>query len=126
MTNLHINQNPAIASPAMGPAQAFGGTNNSSSNGPSNSKAIAQTVEESLNDPQLASHPTTWDIDQVAYWLRWCGYGNVVPSFVGKWLVISYPTSIRPRFLLFETKLILQISFQQTTRFPAQFSWSST
>ncbi|KAF9306896.1 polar growth protein [Mortierella antarctica] len=82
MTNLHINQNPAIASPAMSPAQGFGGANNNSSNGPSNSKAIAQTVEESLNDPQLANHPSTWDIDQVAYWLRWCGYGNVVPSFV--------------------------------------------
>ncbi|KAG0334936.1 polar growth protein [Podila humilis] len=89
MGNMHINQNPMIASPKMGPTHGFGGNtnnnntgNNNSGNGPSNSKAIAQTVEESLNDPQLANHPTTWDIDQVAYWLRWCGYGNVVPSFV--------------------------------------------
>ncbi|KAF9430941.1 polar growth protein [Podila epigama] len=48
----------------------------------SNSKAIAQTVEESLNDPELSGHPSTWSIQQVAYWLRWCGFASVQESFI--------------------------------------------
>ncbi|KAF9182038.1 polar growth protein [Haplosporangium sp. Z 767] len=84
MNNMHINQNPGIASPPMGPGRsAFGGTSGSSTpNGAPNSKIIAQNVEESLSDPQLGGHPSTWTIDQVAYWLRWCGFGNVAPSFI--------------------------------------------
>ncbi|KAG9322788.1 hypothetical protein KVV02_005536 [Mortierella alpina] len=84
MSNMHINQNPAIASPPMGSNRAaFGPSSGSSTpNGQSNSKIIAQTVEESLSDRQLAGHPSTWNIDQVAYWLRWCGFSSVVSSFI--------------------------------------------
>ncbi|KAI8596638.1 hypothetical protein EDD21DRAFT_241653 [Dissophora ornata] len=84
INNMHIHQNPDIASPPMGSTRSgFSGSAHSSTNMP-NSKVIAHSVEESLNDPQLAGHPTSWSIDQVAYWLRWCGFSSVVPSFVGK------------------------------------------
>ncbi|KAF8929357.1 polar growth protein [Haplosporangium bisporale] len=76
---MHINQNPAIASPSMGSTRGFSGS--SSSNGTPN-KVTPQTVEESMNDPQLAGHPSLWSIEQVAYWLRWCGFASVVPSFI--------------------------------------------
>ncbi|KAG0033447.1 polar growth protein [Podila clonocystis] len=79
LSNMHINQNPAIASPSMGSTRGF--STGSSSTGTSN-KVTAQTVEESLNDPQLADHPSLWSIEQVAYWLRWCGFASVVPSFI--------------------------------------------
>ncbi|KAF9934966.1 polar growth protein [Linnemannia zychae] len=85
LNNMHIHPNPSIASPPMGPSSSiFGGTPNNTgpSNGASNSKVLAQTVEESLREPQLAGHPTLWSIEQVAYWLRWCGFNSVVGSFV--------------------------------------------
>lgn len=47
---------------------------------------IAQNVEESLGDPQLAGHPSTWSIEQVGHWLRICGFGAVAGSFVGKFI----------------------------------------
>ncbi|KAI7822934.1 hypothetical protein BC939DRAFT_173958 [Gamsiella multidivaricata] len=83
MSNMHIHQNPAIASPSMGSIRGgLGDSANSSSNGALTSQAITQSVDESLNDPQLAGHPSAWSIEQVAYWLRWCGFGSVAPSFV--------------------------------------------
>ncbi|KAI1313911.1 polar growth protein [Mortierella claussenii] len=85
LNNMHIQQNPAIASPSMGSTRGgFGGgpVNSGTTDGTPTSKVIAQSVEESLNDPQLAGHPSGWSIEQVAYWLRWCGFGTVVPSFV--------------------------------------------
>ncbi|KAF9922302.1 polar growth protein [Linnemannia zychae] len=84
MNNMHIHQNPGSPPPSSG-RSGFGPPSSGASTpsgGASNSKAIAQSVEESLNDPQLAGHPSTWSIDQVAYWLRWCGFGNVAPSFI--------------------------------------------
>ncbi|KAF9119866.1 polar growth protein [Mortierella sp. 14UC] len=82
-SNMHIHQNPTIGSPPMGPGRSlFGGSNNGRSNNVPNSKVLAQTVEESLNEPQLAGHPAAWSIEQVAYWLRWCGFDSVVGSFV--------------------------------------------
>ncbi|KAF9576015.1 polar growth protein [Mortierella alpina] len=84
MSRLHIQHNSNMASPAMGSTRGgFGGTHSSTaSNATPNSKVISQSVEESLNDPQLSGHPSTWSIDQVAYWLRLCGFGGVAPSFV--------------------------------------------
>ncbi|KAF9333708.1 polar growth protein [Linnemannia elongata] len=84
MNNMHIHQNPAIASPPPSGRNGFGSSSGAStpSGGAPNSKVIAQSVEESLNDPQLAGHPSTWSIDQVAYWLRWCGFGSIAPSFI--------------------------------------------
>ncbi|KAF9578777.1 polar growth protein, partial [Lunasporangiospora selenospora] len=88
MGDMRLNQEPQIASPSMTSTKsAFAGGSGSSTpnggNGGSNSKAIAQAVEDSLSDPQLTGHPSGWTIDQVSYWLRWCGFGSVVPSFVG-------------------------------------------
>ncbi|KAF9343508.1 polar growth protein, partial [Mortierella sp. AD094] len=85
MYDMHINQNPTIGSPPPGPDRSvFGG--NSSSNLASNAspggKVSPQTVEESLNNPELAGHPSNWSIDQVAFWLRWCGFDGVVSSFI--------------------------------------------
>ncbi|KAG9327600.1 hypothetical protein KVV02_003845 [Mortierella alpina] len=84
LSRLHIQHNSSVASPAMGSTRGgFGGAHNSTaSNSTPNSKIIAQSVDESLNDPQLSGHPSTWSIDQVAYWLRLCGFGGVAPSFV--------------------------------------------
>ncbi|KAG0212922.1 polar growth protein [Mortierella sp. GBA30] len=84
VSQMHIQQNPNIASPSMGSTRGgYGGTLSSTpSNATSNSKFIGQSVDESLNDPQLSGHPSTWSIDQVAHWLRLCGFGGVVPSFV--------------------------------------------
>ncbi|KAF9291312.1 polar growth protein [Mortierella alpina] len=83
LSRLHIQHNSNIASPAMGSTRGgFGGAHNTASNSTPNSKIIAQSVDESLNDPQLSGHPSTWSIDQVAYWLRLCGFGGVAPSFV--------------------------------------------
>ncbi|KAG0369104.1 polar growth protein, partial [Mortierella sp. AD032] len=83
LNNMHIHQNPTIASPPMGQGRSlFGGPNNGGSNNVPNSKVLAQIVEESLNEPQLAGHPTAWSIEQVAYWLRWCGFDGVIDSFV--------------------------------------------
>jgi hypothetical protein len=86
MSNLHIHPSPTIASPSIGSTRGgFGGSiSGSPSNGGSNSKIIAQNVEDSLNDPQLAGHPSTWSIEQVAYWLRLCGFGSVASSFIGE------------------------------------------
>ncbi|KAI1309708.1 polar growth protein [Mortierella claussenii] len=85
VNNMHISQNPSIGSPAPGPGTArYGGgsSGNSTPGGSSNGKVSAQTVEESLNDSQLSGHPSAWTIDQVAYWLRWCGFDSVVSSFI--------------------------------------------
>ncbi|KAG0367090.1 polar growth protein [Gamsiella multidivaricata] len=86
MSNMHINQNPSIGSPPSGPGRsAFGGSSANSvpnAGGSSNGKVSVQTIEESLNDPQLSGHPSAWSIDQVAYWLRWIGYDNIIPSFI--------------------------------------------
>ncbi|KAG0041250.1 polar growth protein [Gryganskiella cystojenkinii] len=86
VNNMHISQNPSISSPPMGGGRgAYGVASSPSQNGgsnSSNSKVIAQTVEDSLNEPQLSGHPTSWSIDQVAFWLRFCGFAQVVPSFV--------------------------------------------
>jgi hypothetical protein len=86
LSNMHIHQNPTIASPPAGSVRGgYGGSiRNGVSNTAPNSKLIAQGVEESLNDPQLAGHPSLWSIDQVAYWLELCGFGNVATSFIGK------------------------------------------
>lgn len=89
LNNMHIHQNPTIASPSMGgqgTRTTYGGSsgNVGSNGGVPNSKVLAQTVEDSLNEPQLAGHPAAWSIEQVAYWLRWCGFDSVVGSFVGK------------------------------------------
>ncbi|KAG0235156.1 polar growth protein [Actinomortierella wolfii] len=77
MANLHLSQQ----STAMGGGRSGYNSPAPSSNG-SNSKVIAQAVEESLNDPQLSGHPSTWSIEQVAYWLRWIGFDSVVGSFM--------------------------------------------
>ncbi|KAK3815826.1 MAG: hypothetical protein J3R72DRAFT_427490 [Linnemannia gamsii] len=80
-----VDRNPAIASPPPSNGRnVFGPSSGAStpSGGAPNSKVIAQSVEESLNDPQLVGHPSTWSIDQVAYWLRWCGFANIAPSFI--------------------------------------------
>ncbi|KAG0052285.1 polar growth protein [Linnemannia elongata] len=87
LNNMHIHQNPSIASPSMGgqgTRTTYGGSsgNVGSNGGVPNSKVLAQTVEDSLNEPQLAGHPAAWSIEQVAYWLRWCGFDSVVGSFV--------------------------------------------
>ncbi|KAF9197116.1 polar growth protein [Haplosporangium sp. Z 11] len=84
VSNMHIHQNPAIAGPSMGSTRTgLGGPSNSTaSNSVIHTKNIDQTVEESLNDPQLAGHPSSWSIEQVAYWLSWCGFESVAPSFV--------------------------------------------
>ncbi|KAF8946285.1 polar growth protein [Haplosporangium gracile] len=87
LNNMHIHQNPTIASPptgGQGARNTYGGAsgNVGSIGGVPNSKVLAQTVEESLNEPQLAGHPAAWSIEQVAYWLRWCGFDSVVGSFV--------------------------------------------
>ncbi|KAF9084850.1 polar growth protein, partial [Mortierella sp. AD031] len=85
INNMHIHQNPTIASPPMGSVRGgFGGASNNGglSGGVPNSKVLAQTVEDSLNEPQLTGHPSSWSIEQVAYWLRWCGFDSVVGSFV--------------------------------------------
>ncbi|KAG0264207.1 polar growth protein [Mortierella polycephala] len=84
VNNMHIHQNPAIASPSMGSTRSgLGGPSNSTaSNSVNHSKNIDQTVEESLNDPQLTGHPSSWSIEQVAYWLSCCGFKSVAPSFV--------------------------------------------
>ena len=86
LSHLHIQHNSNIANPAMESTRGgFGGAHSSiASNPTSNSKTNALSVEESLNDPQLSGHPSTWSIDQVAYWIRLCGFGGVAPSFVGK------------------------------------------
>ncbi|KAF9201278.1 polar growth protein [Haplosporangium sp. Z 27] len=78
ISNMHIHQNPAISSPAMGSVRSLGHANSTT---PA-SKVIAQTVQESLSDPQLAGHPSTWSIEQVAYWLQWCGFESVTSSFI--------------------------------------------
>ncbi|KAF9103218.1 polar growth protein [Mortierella sp. AM989] len=80
VNNMHIHQNPSIASPSMGSTR--GSVASGLTGSTSNSKIIAQTVEESLTDPQLAGHPSTWSIDHVAYWLRYCGFDSVTSSFI--------------------------------------------
>ncbi|KAF9168634.1 polar growth protein [Actinomortierella ambigua] len=76
MVSMHLSQQSPASSGGRGglhsPAPNASG---------SNSKAIAQAVEDSLSDPQLSGHPTTWSIDQVAYWLRWIGFESVISSF---------------------------------------------
>ncbi|KAF9912225.1 polar growth protein [Lobosporangium transversale] len=79
--NMYIQQNPVIASPSVDSTRG-GSLSGGSINGAPTSKIIAQNVEESLSDPQLAGHPSTWSIDQVAHWLRCCGFGTVVSSFI--------------------------------------------
>ncbi|KAF9978078.1 polar growth protein [Actinomortierella ambigua] len=76
MASMHLSQQ----SPAMSGGRS-GFTSPAPNTSGSNSKAIAQAVEESLNDPQLSGHPTTWSIDQVSYWLRWIGFDSVIGSF---------------------------------------------
>jgi hypothetical protein len=94
LNNMHIHQNPAIASPPMGAGSrsTYGGapSNIGSTGGVPNSKVLAQTVEESLNEPQLAGHPASWSIEQVAYWLRWCGFDSVIGSFIGKCVMVFH------------------------------------
>ncbi|KAK3819651.1 MAG: hypothetical protein J3Q66DRAFT_160772 [Benniella sp.] len=83
VNNMHVNQNPSISSPPLGPTRGgFGASLSSAPSTASSGKVSPQVIEESLNDPQLQGHPSTWSIDQVAYWLRWIGYDNVVGSFV--------------------------------------------
>jgi len=86
MNNMHIHQNPKIGSPPAGSVRGgYGGSiRNGTSGAAPNSKLIAQSVQDSLNDPQLAGHPSLWSIDQVAYWLELCGFDNVAASFIGK------------------------------------------
>lgn len=109
LNNMHIHQNPAIASPPMGAGSrsTYGGapSNGGSNGGVPNSKVLAQTVEESLNEPQLAGHPAAWSIEQVAYWLRWCGFDSVIGSFVGKYVVFFY----------YCRKSLLKLIFLRTT-----------
>jgi hypothetical protein len=85
VNNMHVSQNPSISSPPLGPTRSgFGASLSSAPSTASSGKVSPQVIEESLSDPQLQGHPSTWSIDQVAYWLRWIGYDNVVGSFVGK------------------------------------------